>query len=385
LIDGKIMEEGLFQFEDCLLKHYVRTTAWLPLCKQRLNLLRKNRKEKSQRRLRYFTFPAIGAIDVLMLEMAKVVKKSVEGRFDTVYFFDRTRDLVDSTTKRIPGANGFPGDFVSIVLAEDPFEDSPVGALEAPAELEDTAETRERQRLLSTRRSFIQSFPFDVINLDLESFLFRPTNPPPGKLVNAMRQMFAWQKRPLQVTKRRTETIDGFSLMFTTQVGPPNLTDDYHQILLRYLQDNIEKRQSLAEQLESRTGYRDLGRLQAEQFALFFKLAAPKLIASLLDEQDWYVDSSEGIRVFEFERQWELGAYSMLHLVMQVQRKQPPQEKRASGQDSTIAKEAYIAVVDKLFTDKEVKVTDGVINKAELQTSLNAIKERRKRIYPEGE
>ena len=379
------MEEGIFQFENCLLKHHVRTTAWLPLCKERLRLLRKNRKPKHQRRLRYFTFPAVGAIDVLMLEIAKVIRKSAEGRFDTVYFFDMTRDLVDSTIKRIPGANGFPGDFANVVLAEDPAEDDPADALQAPANLEDTAETREQQRLLSTRRSFIKSFPFDVINLDLEGFLFRPTNPPPGRLVNAMRKIFAWQRKPLRVSKKRTEPLEGFSLMFTTQVGPPNLGDDYSEILRQYLKENIERRPPLSDQLEIRTGYRDLGKLEVEQFDLFFKLAAPKLIASLLDEQDWYVDYSQGIRVFEFERQWSEGAYKMLHLVMHIQRKQPPQENRAPGQEPASAKAAYVAVVDRLFTDQETRVTEDVINQVELQANLDAIKERRRRIYPEGD
>jgi hypothetical protein len=61
-----------------------------------------------------------------------------------------------------------------------------------------------------------------VINLDLEGFLFHAKDPLPGKLVNAMRKIFAWQRYPLRGTNDEPkETIDGFSLMFTTQIGPP--------------------------------------------------------------------------------------------------------------------------------------------------------------------
>lgn len=380
------MEQGIFQFEDCLLKHHVRTTAWLPICKERLNLLRKNRKPKNQRRLRYFTFPAVGAIDVLMLEAAKVIRRSAEGRFDTVYFFDMTRDLVDSTTKRIPGAIGFPGEFVSVVLADDPGEGDPDKVLEPPSDQEDTVETRERQLLLHTHRSFIKSFPFDVMNLDLEGFFFHAMDQLPGRLVNAMRKVFTWQRNPLRRPKGLPkETLDGFSLMFTTQVGPPNLAHDYLEMLRGYLKGNIDSRPTLSDQLETRTGYRDLGTLEAEQFEIFFKLAVPKLIAAILDEQDWYVDSSQGIRIYEFERSWKDGVYKMLHLVMHIREKHPPSQNRAPGQQAQDAREAYIAVVEKLFAEEEVKVSEAVINQPELQANLDAIKARRRKIYPEGD
>ena len=66
------MSDGVFPFEDCLLKHHVRTDGWLPLCKKRQNAINQGVTESKQRRLRYFTFCAVGAVDVLMLDVAAI-------------------------------------------------------------------------------------------------------------------------------------------------------------------------------------------------------------------------------------------------------------------------------------------------------------------------
>src|SRR5229473_3640208 len=99
-------------YESDLIKHFVRTDGWLPVCSRRLKAI----QQSHQRRLRYFTFCAIGAVDVLMLDVAKVVSRSSTDRFDTVVFFDQSPEAVDETLKRIPGATGFNEDFVNLVL-----------------------------------------------------------------------------------------------------------------------------------------------------------------------------------------------------------------------------------------------------------------------------
>ena len=99
---------GIFKYEDCPLKHYVRLEGWLPFAQRRLKAIRANRKPNQQRGLRYFTFCAVGALDVLMLDVAGVIKKN-DGRFDNVVFFDYKDEQVLETQRRIPGAIGFPG------------------------------------------------------------------------------------------------------------------------------------------------------------------------------------------------------------------------------------------------------------------------------------
>src|SRR5579859_2799215 len=241
------MDNGLFRYEDCLRKHYIRTEGWLPLCKNRKQIVRSSKTKKArERRLRYFTFCAAGAIDVLLLDVERVIKPSADGWFDVVCFFDRTEEYVIETQKRIPGATGFPGDFTKIVLRQDPEEEQvidEIAPLKSPEGDADTLEIQEAQRDLAQRRKFIQQFPFDIINLDLEEFLFKPNDPIPGRVVNALRKVFAWQRRPLVLSgpgkKVVSLPLEGFSLMFTTQIGPANLNEEYLGMLAAYLDGNI--------------------------------------------------------------------------------------------------------------------------------------------------
>ena len=103
-----------------------------------------------------------------------------------------------------------------LVLFYDPDEESVVDGLDAPQEIDDQRAHRERQTKLSMRRDFIRTFPFDVLNLDLYDFLFRPTDPTPGHLISALRKICSWQKRPIDGVAGAPRFIGGFSLMFTT-------------------------------------------------------------------------------------------------------------------------------------------------------------------------
>lgn len=103
---------GDFAFEGCLLKHYIRMEVWLPKCKAQLKHVRDTSNTKQPRRLRYFTFCAVGALDVLMLDRAKVVRTSTStGMFDTVYFFDRDNQAIVETLKKNTGCQRVSGRF----------------------------------------------------------------------------------------------------------------------------------------------------------------------------------------------------------------------------------------------------------------------------------
>lgn len=375
------MIKGAFKYEDDLVKHYVRLNGWLPNCKRRLDTIRSGATKKNARRLRYFTFCAVGAMDVLMLDVENVIRAK-DGRFDTVVFFDKDPFLVAETLKSIPGADGFPGDFTKTVLMPDAYENQLVDGTEALEPLIDENDkilNRENQILLSQRRRFITLFPFDVLNLDLQDFLFKPNDPIPGRVLNSLRKLFEWQRKPF-VVAGNNHSLSGFSLMFTTQIGPPNLTENYLTELRGCLGRNLNNDQALVDLLRDRTGCTDAIVLQQDDFDTFFKLSVPKIIAATLEEKDWHVDPARGITIFEFERDWKEGTYKMLHLVMDVNRNNPPEPLRVPGTRCPQAEEAYQAVVRQLFQNNPIAVNDNALDTEALKKSIEAIKARR-RLY----
>ena len=373
-----------FKYEDCLLKHYVRTQGWLPCCKDRRRKVNSGVPASKQRRLRYFTFCAVGAIDVLMLDVANVIRRSANGKFDTVVFFDKDPESVNETQKRIPGAIGFPGRFTEVVLALDPDENlnGEPDHLAAPSDAQDNYATRKQQLTLDQRRKFIREFPFDLVNLDLEEFIFKPNDPFPGKVVNALRKIFAWQRVGLQLSQT---LLDGFTLMFTTQVGPPNISSAYTDMLREYLEKNLQSEPALTELLRERTGIIDLGVLQNEKFDQFFKLGLPKVLAGALLEEDWYVDPAKGITTFRFSRDSVDGPYEMLHLVMQVARQNPIRESRApNAGPPPLVQNAYRDVARMIFANPEIEVTPSLIAGADLKPTVRSNTVPKKKVLPGG-
>jgi hypothetical protein len=365
------------------MKHYVRREGWLSFARERYRKLRSGRKAKDQRPLRYFTFCAESAIDVLLFELENIVMFDPESGFDSIFFFDRTPESVLETRKRIPRANGFPGDFVRIVLVNDPEENDVAGALDltdTPEEQENIASVREVENRVLTHKQFVSSFPFDMINLDLEEFLFKPRDPVPGKVINAFRRVFSWQRRPL-LRGKKEEFVNEWTLMFTTQIGPENMSDVYLEMLTRRLETNIIADETLRPRLVARTGKDSIVVLKGEDFDTFFKLAMPKLLLGTLMEADWYVDPSRGIKLFQFDREHNEGTYSILHLVMDVIRKHPTVEHRAPMEDSAQAVEAYHRVVHHLFDTPEVMVRPDEIDRAALQADLDRIARRGREFY----
>jgi len=217
-----------------------------------------------------------------MLDIVNVVRRSNSGKFDTIVFFDRDGDAVTETQKRIPGAVGFTGSFTGVVLAGGPEPDNPdeSDTLASPADVQDTFETRDRQRILNQRDQFVGQFPFDIINLDLEEFAFKPNDPFPGDVVRAIRKVVTWQKRPRTMQfggKLKKMAIDGFTLMFTTQVGPPNISVEYVEMLRNYLRRNVEEKPERLERLRDRVGIGEIAALEAARFDEFFKLLGGQL------------------------------------------------------------------------------------------------------------
>lgn len=381
------MTQGAFKYEDDLLKHHVRVNGWLPRCRNRHREINRGAKPNQKRRLRYFTFCAVGAVDVLMLDVARLIRSSDRQDFGTVVFFDRDRELVDETQKRIPGAVGYPGNFADLVLTQDNQEDALLPGYNALAPLEQAADervTREKQTLLAQRRDFILDFPFDVINLDLEEFAFKQREMLPGNVVRALRKILQWQRNELVIKKKNRGCMDGFTLMFTTQIGPPNIGDEYVAMLEGAIKRNVDAEPILAAKLKERFGSDQAKVVKEKNFDLFFQLGLQKIILATLDEEDWYVDDQRGLSLFEFERSWVNGTYKILHLAMDVKRKHPPKDNRAPGEDSKVSQAAYKAIAEHVFSSNATLVEDAMLDKPALQDSLDKIKSRRRKFYPDS-
>jgi hypothetical protein len=378
------MLKGAFAFEDCLLKHYIRSKLWLPLCKERLQKLRKGKQPV--RRLKYFTFCAVGALDVLLLDREKIIRQSNSKEFDTVYFFDRNNELVIDTRKRIPGAVGFPGDFVEVVLqtAEGPIAAQSV-SLDSPADLENVAETRQSQNTQAQLQTFIKSFPFDVINLDVEQYIFRPKEELPGKLTNALRKIFEWQKREGVDSTGKAYTVDEFTLMFTTQVGPSKLPETYIKYLRdTCLQQNLDRFEELKPSFLKKSKGKSTAQFFEDDFDAAFKLAVPKSLVELALESDWHIDGEKGVEVYQFDRTFKEGSYRMLHMAMTIRRQSPERAKRGPGQKIPADAQAEHRKAIKQIFDQEVIAVESLVVgdvEAELNADLENLFEHRKKYY----
>jgi hypothetical protein len=385
---------GTFKYEKCLLKHFIRTEGWLPLCRQRRRKIRYKVTAKNLRDLRYFTFCAVGAIDVLMLDVHNVLNPTDRG-FETVVFFDKDQESVIETQTRIPGSVGFVGDFVKLVTSLDGDDELAVERgiqgegdfLASPATELDTAEVREKKRDREQLKRFFERFPFDVINLDLEEYIFRPSEELPGKLLKAFSRILKWQQRPVILNPHNQKRLDGFSLMFTTKIGPENLPDDYLERLQTSLRNNLQRDNDLNQRLQDRAGTVDVAALRQASFELFFKLAIPKILAQTLMSEDWYIDPSRGITIYEFERPFDGGSYNMLHIVMDIKRHDPPLDRRLANERSDVAAEAYQNVIRQLFEEAEIVVSDDRLDRDGIRngltTSLDEIIQRGDK-YREG-
>lgn len=375
-----------FKYDRDLFKHYVRTQGWLPLCHERAQQFKKVQKsKKNPRQLRYFTFCGVKAVDVLMLDVAKIVKCSPnDQRFDSVVFFEKTNEDVAEIQKCIPGAVGFPCDFLQAVLFNDDDRDDPVDSIESLEPISDKEyikDTIRQQTLRQIHRDYRRSFPFDILNFDLQDFFFKPNDPIPGNMVKALMKIFEWQRREGIDKRGKKFSINAFSLMFTTQIGPPNLGGDYLGRLENCLTANLDLNQNIIDSFTSRVGHADIKRLRQENFDLFFSMAMPKVLLSILKDQDWMVDDKQGISIYEFSRKSASGPYKILHLLMQVIRQDPPSDGHIPGTPKPQMEAMYQRVVRRLFEQNQTIVTNKLVKpvRSELKESFRLIDLRRKK------
>jgi hypothetical protein len=207
----------------------------------------------------------------------------------------------------------------------------------------------------------------------------------PGNLTNALRKIFAWQKREGVDANGKKFTIDEFTLMFTTQIGPSNLPNEYIQYLRdTCLQQNLNKFEELSPAFLKKSSGKALAQFFQDDFAEAFKLAVPKSLIELALENDWHIDGQHGIEVYQFTRDSKDGPYQMLHMAMTVRRQKPAREQRGPGEKTPEKAETeHRKAIQQLF-ESEVVVVESVVTGAlatELQTDLQELFHHREKYY----
>jgi hypothetical protein len=203
--------------------------------------------------------------------------------------------------------------------------------------------------------------------------------------VKTLGVLLDWQKQLGRAGGAFVYKLEQFTLMFTTQVGPQGLPEEYMTYLRDHcLKKNLDGNDNLKPLFRNKSEGRTVAEFFEHDFDGAFKLSVPKSLIELVGEADWYVDSERGIEVYQFDRVWKGGSYRMLHMAMTVRRQAPPKEKRGPGQpmpDKAAVEQRK--TIEKLFENPVLAVEELVVGdtKAKLEIDLRSLFAHRRRYY----
>jgi hypothetical protein len=195
-------------YDEDVTKHYVRYDGWLDAFRYRQKQVKRaingNRRTAP---LSYFTFCASSAIDVFMLERAKLLRRDKKtGRLEHVYYceaeereFQRIANLIGSAEA------GFMEKFEDFVLFEDDRHTRGKHGLDPKKKVPDDPKIRRRIACKELHERFLELFPFDVINLDLYGNIFPPKGAVFSPMLTTIEKMFEWQSRRATIDDHRCE------------------------------------------------------------------------------------------------------------------------------------------------------------------------------------
>ena len=366
-------------YETDPLKHYVRKHGWLRAAKQQKHVIGKRLKKIP---LRYFTFCAVDAIDVFMLERAGILERSESTRrLEGVYFCEQDFEDFGIISELIGSdEQGFQGTFEDIVLFKDD-EETEGKTLENEQESGNfyTPEIREKLRYKDRHYRLRDAFPFDIINLDVCGVMFPPKEGVIAPLLESIIRILEWQTESRFSTNNRT--CDQFTLFLTSHIDP-GLTN---RKAIQQLENRVSENLCISERFKSafveRYGHDQANQLVNEDFPEFFRVALFKFIIhkALSTELGWTV-TSEPTYLYNRDDKWvENKQYQIMHTVS-VYRRIPNFQKRLDDP----SRAEYIQSVTKLVNGP-VKWVDRIIKDSdilrELEEDLNKIIELRDRYH----
>ncbi len=152
-------------YDSDITKHYVRFDGWLDAFKDRHKLVK--RQINGGRRslpLNYFTFCASSAIDVFMLERAKLLKREkVSGRLEQVYYCEADeREFVKIASLIGSREAGFLESFEDFVLFRDDKHTRGKASFDPAEHVPDSSDIR---RKFACKDSITGSLNFSLLML----------------------------------------------------------------------------------------------------------------------------------------------------------------------------------------------------------------------------
>ncbi len=347
-------------FKEDPLKHYVRKNGWLKAAKQQKQVIRRRSKRIP---LRYFTFCAVEAIDVFMLELEGILKRSKQtGHLEGVYFCER--DPVDYTRiSNLLGlkAQGFLGKFEKIVLFED--DDDTRGKTRNDGNFY-PEEVDKKLLYKDAHQRLREAFPFDIINLDVCGAMFPPRKNIMNPLLKSIIQILDWQtnsKFPINNLECKQ-----FTLFLTSHINSADRTNQKAiQQLTDLVIDNINTNPNFQGAFVNRYSHNQVQKLVSENFPEFICLAIPKLmIKRALLDFGWEVDHGETYLFHRDDRREDNEQYQIMHTTSVYKR-----ISDSSEQLDVFKMEQYFQSVTQLVNDG-IQWIDSIVENPNIKQEL---------------
>ena len=304
-------------YEDDLLKHYVRTDGWLAAAQQQKRAIRRRSKRIP---LRYFTFCAAEAIDVFMLERAGILERAAgTGYLEGVYFCEKNSEHFGKIADFIGSPEqGFRGEFEEIVLFKEDAETSGKTWLEE-GENPHSPEIREKLQVKDTHLRLKEAFPFDIVNLDVFGVMFPAKKGIIAPLLESILQILAWQTKATFPINQRP--CNQFTLFLTSHIDSDHINQAAIEQLENRVNENISASQDFRDAFVNRYCHDNVKKLVRENFAEFFCVALPKfVIHQALFDLGWHVTCGPTY-LYNRDDKWEEDKrYQIMHTVAVYER-----------------------------------------------------------------
>jgi len=290
-------------YDKDLPKHYVRMQGWLPPCMDRKTKLGKKRD------IRYFTLCAAKAIDVFMLERAKVLKRTSDNYLHGVWFCEGDSDQFQEINRLIrTPERGFPVSLEDMVLFEPSVNSGKQRSRLNPGGRIDS-EGRAALRLQDHHDNLLAAFPFDIINLDLTRPLFPRKQPVVSRLMRTILRILDWQMDKPLPESMGGRLIDEFTLFLTVHVDEGATNRDGVDKLTTLIERNIDVRGEFRHQWAAEFSSTSPAELAISDFERFLCLGLPKLLIERGIDRGWDVISE---RRFLYKRLRGHESYTMM-------------------------------------------------------------------------